>query len=140
MLSKVRILGLWLAVPYLVWILYLLISPGGGPVEGLNLEPFATLIRQYRFLDTDVFLLQVSGNVGLLLPFGILAVVWNRSLVKTLVYVLTGSIVIEVVQYAPLVSRVADVDDVILNVAGGLVGWLLGWPLARMLQNAAAEN
>jgi glycopeptide antibiotics resistance protein len=140
MLSKVRIIGLWLAAPYLVWILYLLISPGGGPVEGLNLEPFATLTRQYRFLDADVFLLQAVGNVGLLLPFGMLAVVWDRPLAKTLVYILIGSVVIEVVQYAPFVSRVADVDDVILNVVGGLVGWLLGWPLARTLHRAAAEN
>jgi glycopeptide antibiotics resistance protein len=139
-LGKVRIVGLWLAVPYLVWILVLLLTPGEGPVEGLNLEPLATLSRQYRFLDSDVFLLQVVGNVGLLLPFGALAVVWDRPLRKTLAYILIGSIVIELMQYTPFVSRVADVDDVILNVVGGLVGWLLGWPLVRTLSRADNEN
>jgi glycopeptide antibiotics resistance protein len=138
MLRKVRIVGLWLALPYLGWILVLLLAPGGGPVEGLNLEPFATLTREG--LSTRVFWLQAVGNVGLLLPFGLLGVVWDKPLVRTLLYILIGSLVIEAVQYSPFISRVADVDDVILNVVGGLVGWILGWPLARMLTRADERN
>ena len=136
MLRNVQKLGLWLAIPYLGWILYLLLDPGNNPIDGLNLEPFDTLRRQYAFQSQRVFLQQVIGNIGLLLPFGLLAVMWGKSLVRTLFYVAFGSVVIEAVQYSLPIGRVADIDDVILNVLGGLAGWLVGWPLFKILEPA----
>lgn len=140
MLRRVQGLGLWLAIPYLGWILYLLLDPGNSPIEGLNLEPLHTLRRQYAFQSQRVFLQQVIGNIGLLLPFGLLAVVWGRSLLRTLFYIAFGSVVIEAVQYSLPIGRVADIDDVILNVLGGLTGWLIGWPLFKILGRNEAET
>ncbi len=140
MLQGVRRLGLWLAIPYLGWIIFLLLDPGNGPIEGLNLDPFDTLRRQYAFQSERVFLQQVIGNIGLLLPFGLLAVMWGKSLLRTLAYVAVGSVIIEAAQYSLPISRVADVDDVILNVLGGLTGWLIGWPLLRILERSSATG
>jgi glycopeptide antibiotics resistance protein len=79
------------------------------------------------------------GNLGLLLPLGLLGPIalpalgrWWRVLLASLVI----SVGIEVGQlWIP--DRSADVDDVILNAAGALLGYV-AWRAIRALRPAAS--
>lgn len=100
-----------------------------------NLVPLRTIRAQVAALgyDTGESLLQLAGNflffvpVGLLLPLG-----WPRlrSLRRTLLVGLAVTVAVELVQLLitktlPVWPRWADIDDVLLNLSGVAVGWVL---------------
>lgn len=84
------------------------------------------LPRFIRNLFTVSFV-NLAGNVVLFLPMG-----WilgksskKQGVLRTLVACFFLSAGIEVAQFIGLSSRIADVDDVLLNVLGGGTGYLL---------------
>jgi glycopeptide antibiotics resistance protein len=75
--------------------------------------------------------LNLAGNVLAFVPFGLflpLLVRSTRPFVKTLVWGFTFSLLVEIIQ---LFSRVGsfDVDDIVLNTAGTVCGYVLFWVL-----------
>jgi glycopeptide antibiotics resistance protein len=112
-----------------------------------NFEVFATIQRQLATGPDRGNWVQLVGNLLLLAPFGVYGpALWSglRSLPTILAAGLTFSAAIEVVQYGlsefygfPI--RIADVDDVILNTAGVLLGYL-GWRLWTAGTNADAGH
>jgi glycopeptide antibiotics resistance protein len=76
---------------------------------------------------------QVAMNVLLFVPLGLFArVLWKRGLIGTLLIGFTASLLIEITQLsanfgtAPFVYRVFDVDDLINNTLGAVLGWIAG--------------
>jgi len=100
--------------------------PVPGQVVDDNLVPFHTLAIYLDNLGSDFWLRNLFGNLALLLPLGLLGPMalpaldrwWRIALVALLV-----STAIELTQLA-VPDRSADIDDVIVNVAGALVGYL----------------
>ncbi|GAA2951085.1 VanZ family protein [Streptomyces enissocaesilis] len=100
-----------------------------------NLTPGASL-RQYA--EDYTFLAackQIGGNLLLGMPFGLLLpVLVPRSLRLLRVVVLTVvvMVLVELAQGAMVTGRAFDVDDVILNTTGALIGYfLLGRRIGR---------
>ena len=100
-------------------------------VRWVNLVPFVTISAQLRGFPS-VALRQIGGNVGLLLPLGLIGAILMPSLRRAgrLARVaLCVSVAIELVQLAGtltgFIERSVDVDDVLLNVVGALFGWLV---------------
>ena len=87
-----------------------------------NFIPFKEIMR-YN-ITSRLFIKNVLGNMLMILPFGFFASFYLKSEKLTLPLLLTliASISIEVVQL--LIGRVFDVDDMILNVLGGMLGYL----------------
>ncbi|MBC3797428.1 VanZ family protein [Acetobacterium tundrae] len=80
-------------------------------------------IIMYTFTDSFKNLM---GNILLFVPFGLLYPLSRKKRVKffeALVLILGTTCAIEVLQYLFLTSRRADIDDVILNLIGGLIGY-----------------
>ncbi|MFJ2621716.1 VanZ family protein [Glutamicibacter sp. NPDC087344] len=82
-----------------------------------------------RSFSTSFTLWQVLFNIILFMPLGILAVRWLRGNVLTAVVLgLVASLAIELTQYTGIwglytcAYRVADVDDLIMNTFGALLG------------------
>ena len=112
---------------------------------GVNLSPFAFVDQLTSTLGQgsplrNAALLQAGFNVVLFLPLG----AFLRLLARRGVVVATGaglgvSALIEVTQLTgvwglfPCAYRVFDVDDLILNTAGALLGSLVAWPFARLI-------
>jgi glycopeptide antibiotics resistance protein len=98
-----------------------------------NAIPLANLRFQLDGGISPFELRQIVGNVLLLLPFGIYGPILAPRLRSLLAIVLAGatiSALIELGQLAVATAygfpvRVADVDDVLLNTAGVLIGYLL---------------
>ncbi|MDR3303352.1 MAG: VanZ family protein [Treponema sp.] len=107
-------------------------------VYSYNLVPFSTIERFLYSKNIRYHLLiNIFGNIGVFVPFGILLrLCFQSSFVKTLAVFLLGVLCLETLQ---LVFRrgTFDVDDVMLNTAGFLLGWLafmLGRRLVDMLR------
>lgn len=105
-----------------------------------NLIPGRTIAMQLNALerDTPAMMRQLAGNVlffvpiGLLLPLG-----WQRarSFAVTLLVGLGITVAIELAQLVmtytlPVWPRWADVDDVLLNAGGVIIGWAV-WRLTN---------
>ncbi len=97
----------------------------------LQLTPFATL-RKYVHDPADL-LIYLAGNVALFIPLGFFLYLAVRRwmLVCTALTVLV-SIGVEIFQL-PIYSRSSDIDDVITNGLGGLVGVVLAWIFLQLL-------
>ncbi|WP_319660490.1 VanZ family protein [Streptomyces sp. MI02-7b] len=108
--------------------------------EGLahaNLHPGASLRQYYERYTVAGAVRQVGGNVLLGMPFGVLLPVLAPKARGALRVVVTTGLVmvlVELAQGAVVQGRAFDVDDVIMNTTGALLGYLLlGRRLGRVV-------
>lgn len=98
-----------------------------GQESDLRLIPFQVIIDQIRLCsqsmeDYQEFVLNILGNVAAFVPIGWLtAILTGGDFRKTALYGFEISLFIEVMQL-PL-NRTSDVDDLILNTTGAVVGY-----------------
>ncbi len=130
----VRVSGLCLFLVYLTGLIYFLFfaeSYGRGMADALydyNLLPFREIGRYLRYrelLGMRPVVLNLVGNVVGFLPFGALVPLLARSVRRAWKIGLLSmevSVLIEVSQLLFCVGC-CDVDDVILNTLGGLLGY-----------------
>ena len=99
-----------------------------GTYHGYNLVPFRTV--RY-FLSDDVTFVSafynLVGNIALLVPFGFLLSMTLREKARFTTVVLATAILSSFFELYQLISHTGqcDIDDVILNTAGGAIGFLL---------------
>ncbi|MFE0098057.1 VanZ family protein [Streptomyces sp. NPDC059015] len=103
-------------------------SAASEPLTHSNVRPGASIrdyLSQPAFRDT---VKQLGGNVLLGVPFGVLLPVLvpkARGLVRVLLATALVMALVELVQGALVTGRAFDVDDVILNTTGAVLGYLL---------------
>lgn len=88
-----------------------------------NYVPFKEIFRYS--IGSHKFIKNIMGNILLFIPYGFLSsyILNNKKISVTFILSLIVSLTIEVVQY--YIGRVFDIDDIILNVLGGIIGGLL---------------
>jgi hypothetical protein len=96
---------------------------------GINLQPFTEIRRGLRSGASDIVAANVWGNIAMFFPLGLLLMwLWTSPLIaRVIMATIAGaglSVIIELTQLS--LHRVADIDDVILNGAGALLGALVG--------------
>lgn len=107
-----------------------------------NLIPFSTItsyitgISNYKI---DVWFFNLFGNVLAFMPMGfLLPLIFNklRSAKAITITTFITSTILEVIQ---LISKlgITDIDDVILNTLGGLLGYILLTISSRLLAKSA---
>lgn len=99
----------------------------------MNLVPLVNLLDYESKKD---LLLNIIGNFALFIPTGIVTPILYRNLDSLKKVTLTGfliSLTIEIIQL-PFAVRASDVDDLILNTAGCLLGYAL-YRLFRRKEN-----
>lgn len=97
-----------------------------------NLIPFRTIRRDWHEGDRH-FWINLVGNIGYFVPGGFLylrARGGGLRLSEAALAAVGVSVAVEVAQFLSG-RRVADVDDVMLNLAGALIGDWVGRSLAR---------
>lgn len=96
--------------------------------QQLNLIPFKTIklyFRNFNYYNKE-FWINIIGNIVIIIPYGIfLPMLWQkfRSFWRIALACLLLPVFIEIVQL--FVGRTTDVDDVILNFTGGMIGAVL---------------
>lgn len=132
---RIRRLGILFFVLYLALLIYFLFfaesygRSGGDRVYSYNLVPFLEIKRFFQYreqLGAAAFFTNIFGNVLAFVPFGAILPVINRrtrSFLLILLLSLQFSLMVETIQ---LIFKVGsfDVDDLILNTAGGCIGYL----------------
>jgi glycopeptide antibiotics resistance protein len=112
-------------------------------VATVNMRPGASLrqyAEEYTFLAAAK---QAGGNVLLGVPFGVLLPVLvprSMRLLRVMVLTVVVMALVELAQGAIVAGRAFDVDDVILNTTGALIGYvLLGRRLGRAWRRRRGE-
>jgi glycopeptide antibiotics resistance protein len=90
----------------------------------VNLHPFVEIRRGLRS-SSDAVMANLYGNIAMFVPIGLLLVwLWTSPLIARIIMATMAgaglSLIIELTQLT--LSRVADIDDVILNGSGALLG------------------
>ena len=90
---------------------------------GTNLVPFKEIFR-YKVFSSS-FNKQVLGNIILFVPLGYFVTHYCKlkGVVSITIISMLSSATIEIVQH--FIGRSVDIDDVILNVVGGIIGFLV---------------
>jgi glycopeptide antibiotics resistance protein len=103
-------------------------SPASKALVHTNLHPGRSL---KAYLDQPAMrdaIRQIGGNVLLGVPFGVLVPVFApraRGIVRVLLLTATVMLLVEFAQGTLITGRAFDIDDVILNTSGALIGWVL---------------
>ena len=124
---------LLLTIHFIVVIYFVLFSDRLGRTDTFqnfryNLTPLNEIRRFIRYRDqvsTGSFILNLIGNIMVFFPFGFLIPLWrqkNTGVVRIAGYAFLVSLGIELLQ---LITRVGvfDVDDLLLNVSGAILGY-----------------
>lgn len=132
----------------IVLVYFLLLSDGFGRSEGYshyryNLVPFQEIVRfiKYRaYINFSSVVINLLGNVVAFMPFGAL-IRWvvDRKMrwFQATGYTFLFSLCVELLQLVAKVG-VFDVDDLILNTLGGLIGFWIYYLL--LLINRRSEQ
>jgi len=136
----------WLLLgTYLVVLFALTFLPLGGVnypnASKINLDPFATIERALSLGPRSVSFRLLIGNIVAFLPLGLLLPLLSdrlRNIVAVFAVAAALSLTIEAGQYAisraiDVAYRSADVDDVILNTTGAVLGFVV-FSIARLMK------
>lgn len=112
-----------LSIVYIFLLFQLLTKVELNTNSGYNLVPFTEIFR-YKF-GSSLFMYNVVGNILAFVIFGLIVSSYIKP--KTcLAPFLTSLVVSTTVEFVQLnIGRSFDVDDIILNVLGGIIGYLL---------------
>jgi glycopeptide antibiotics resistance protein len=121
------------AIIYVLIMIKLLFLRGTGHLSSgynYNLIPFNT-IKQYianrDHFNTDTWVKNLFGNILLFIPLGILGPLLNVRLLRPTLFLESVISLLFCVELIQLFTKVGsfDIDDIILNTFGALIGLLL---------------
>ena len=112
-----------ISICYIFLLFQLLTKVEMNSSSGFNIIPFQEIFR-YE-IGSRLFIYNVFGNIMAFVLFGLIisSYIKPKTIVPPLIISLLVSITVEFVQLN--IGRSFDVDDIILNVLGGLIGFLL---------------
>lgn len=131
---------------YGIVMLYLLFFQRSGGLSEINIVPFKTIgefwavMRQtfgsegteYLFMSSFI---NLAGNVVMFIPLGFFPpFIWKafRGFFPDMALCAAVIIVVELMQFVTGLGC-ADVDDLILNIFGAAMGWLIFFSLKKVL-------
>lgn len=121
-----------LFIIYILFLHYLLLSTENA-TSGINYIPFKEMTRYS--IGSKSFFYNVVGNIVLFIPFGYFVTNYLKG--KKLHHILIPSLLIsltaELIQY--FIGRAYDIDDIILNVVGAILGFMFYISLRAIKQH-----
>ena len=108
---------------YVMLLFQLLTDTELNTSSGINLIPFTEILR-YK-VGSQAFNMNVLGNIIIFLPFGyFISSYVKASKVNHILFIsFITSFTVEIVQH--YIGRSFDIDDIILNVVGSILGFFL---------------
>ncbi|MED3549643.1 VanZ family protein [Cytobacillus praedii] len=127
----------WAMLIFYLFLLIDLLFLSRGEYRSINLIPFET-IRSYIRVDDGIRTkwvdVNVWGNVLMFVPAGIYLMIFKERAIKSFIVICSLSLGAEIIQYIFAIGA-SDIDDLILNSLGGLIGILIYLVLERILKN-----
>jgi glycopeptide antibiotics resistance protein len=130
MVAPMRLLAALVLAAWLIGALVLTLQPAHplpSQVVDDNLIPFHTISIYLRNLGSWFWMRNALGNLGLLFPIGLLGPIALPALDRWWRVFLVALAISATIEFAQLFipDRSADIDDVIVNVSGALLGYLV---------------
>ena len=112
-----------LTITYVLFLYYLLLGLENPASYGVNMIPFREITR-YK-IGSNLFVYNVIGNIAVFIPFGLFLnnILKSKRVIYTILIAIIISLTAEVIQYK--IGRAFDVDDVILNTFGAVIGYYI---------------
>ena len=115
-----------IALSFIIYILCLfqvVTCQDNNNISSNNLIPFREMFRYD--LGSRLFLKNVLGNIIMFLPYGFFTSYFlkEKKLLPILILTVVTSLTIECTQL--MIGRVFDIDDILLNIMGGVLGHYL---------------
>lgn len=106
-----------------ILLLYQMLLSTENAASGINMVPFREITR-YQ-IGSKLFLYNVIGNIALFIPFGyFISDKLKAQKTSQIIYISAIiSLTAELIQYK--IGRAFDIDDVLLNVTGAIIGFML---------------
>ncbi|GLB32813.1 hypothetical protein LAD12857_47360 [Lacrimispora amygdalina] len=104
-------------------------------IWNINLVPFRSIAPQLKYITEWWSLKNIIGNIILFIPLGFLVplvYINAQRFYKTFLIVFLSVLLIESFQLFTMLG-VFDIDDIILNCTGGIIGYFLFYILKRMV-------
>lgn len=115
--------------------------------QRLILKPFQTTISYVCLSNPFVIFVQLGGNIIMTIPFGIMLpmIAKNKKIYFYLLLILALPLFIETSQLVlgiilQTFYRTADIDDVIYNFLGGMIGLSIYKLLPKKIRNHISAN
>ncbi len=123
-----RLSSIIFGILYIAILLYALFFKSIG-ATGVNLVPFSTIMSYMTEMannNSGAAIKNILANIFLFIPLGFYAgiLLRKRRMIITIMVIILIPIIVELIQYIWSLG-ICDVDDVILNVFGGLIGILV---------------
>ncbi len=112
-----------LFIIYVLLLFELLTGAENSLGSGINYFPFKEIMR-YKF-GSKMFIYNVLGNILIFVPFGyfISRYIKPKKIWPIIIDALITSVTVEMVQLK--IGRSFDIDDVMLNIVGAVVGYFI---------------
>ena len=105
---------------YVMCLFYVVTYQDVSGIGTINLTPFHEMLR-YEF-GSRLFIKNVVGNMIMFMPYGFFVSYFLREK-RTLVILFLTVLVSGTIEYIQLkIGRVFDIDDIILNLIGAMIG------------------
>ena len=112
-----------LFIVYILLLFELLTGTENNSGTGINLVPFSEIFRYP--VGSKMFIYNTLGNILLFVPYGyfVTRYINGKSLYQIFIISFITSLTVEILQVK--LGRSFDVDDIILNVIGGVIGYFI---------------
>ena len=118
-------------IVYILCLFQVVTAQDFNDFSGNNFVPFREILRYD--IGSRLFLKNVMGNILLFVPYGLFVGIYLDldRFIPAFMLISLASLAIETTQL--VIGRVFDVDDILLNIVGGLIGFYI----YRMLDRVA---
>lgn len=144
-INNIIFLGLWIiAIVYSIAVAKIILFKYGftPQIREVSLSPFEFMRDFYRAeTSIDILLKNTLGNIAIFIPMGILIPALRKSsdAKKTIVIGFLTSLGIEIFQYIFALGAM-DIDDLILNTLGVVLGCLIYFKVLKKLDKKAKNK
>ena len=130
---SLNIIILFISIFYVIIMIRLLFLAGRSHYLDsyrYNLIPLKT-IKQYvinrEYYNSETWIKNLFGNIILFIPLGLSIPILNHRFLKVLPFLILNLLILLSVELIQVFSRVGtfDVDDIILNILGALIGLVI---------------
>ncbi len=140
--KKFHIIEELFSLTFIIYIICLFYAVTFQDIDGTwatsNFLPFREMFR-YSF-GSRLFIKNVLGNMLMFIPYGFFSSYFLKEKNIIIIFSLTA-IVSFTIEYIQLqIGRVFDIDDIILNVLGGLIGYFIYLILSKIKSIIEKEN
>ena len=112
-----------------------------GAPASVNLTPGETITNYLQFGDDVLSARNLGLNIALFVPFGLGLALWRRwGVFRVVPLGFLLSALVETAQYVLPLGRAVDVDDVLLNTTGALLGALTVVVVRRLVPTSTPRD